>query len=68
MKCPFCNSSKVKVVATSPPWNNNHNSYKRYRKCTSCGASFTTIESYAEDYNKPRAYIRGGQHGCLGNV
>lgn len=59
MKCPYCHNDKSEVVATSPPWNKSHDSYKRYRRCLSCGAAFTTIERYAQDYSAPKAFIKG---------
>lgn len=55
MLCPYCHKDNNKVYVSSPPWYHDRTSIKRYRKCKSCGASFSTVERYAEDNNDERS-------------
>jgi len=41
MKCPYCNSSKTKVVDTRSDAQGN---VRRRRECSSCGDRFSTLE------------------------
>lgn len=42
MKCPFCNSEKMKVIDSRPV--EESNSIRRRRECESCKKRFTTYE------------------------
>ena len=48
MKCPFCNSDKIKV------YSGRHidGSYLRYRRCLDCYKTFKTVESLSEKTKK----------------
>jgi transcriptional regulator NrdR family protein len=54
MKCPKCHS-RAKIYDARQ----RLDKVWRRHECPNCGFRFTTYETYAQDYTKPRAYIRG---------
>lgn len=52
MICPYCGNKKTHVFATCQKWNEEHDSYKRYRRCNACGNTFSTLEKYEKEYIK----------------
>ena len=68
MRCPMCFSDETKVTDTKKSYRDTHEfslshvpkglEYYDYilrrRKCSSCGYSFVTIESYADDVDKKK--------------
>lgn len=53
MKCPFC-GGKSRILDSRQ----RIKYYKRRHECIVCHKKFTTHEVYAEDYTKPKAYIK----------
>ena len=52
MRCPYCGHPNNRVIATSPPWNKNHTSYKQYRRCDNCRQTFITLERHVPEPKK----------------
>ena len=48
MKCPFCNSDKIKVYCGR----DIERAYLRYRRCLNCYKTFKTVESLSEKAKK----------------
>lgn len=46
MKCPYCESEKLKVIETRTKANGD---YKRTRKCLNCLKTFKTVEVYVPE-------------------
>ncbi len=55
MKCPICHE---KAHATDSRWIPTKNQTWRRWQCNKCSFRFTTLESYAKDYNAPKAFIK----------
>ena len=51
MRCPECKSNNTRVSSTAP--NTIKDFTKRYCKCLTCGACFTTIEKYGNTAHNP---------------
>ena len=49
IKCPYCKSIKTKCYGGIKTYLREDNVYVRYRKCTGCGRTFNTEESYVPD-------------------
>lgn len=53
MNCPICKGDTIVVDSRV----RDDYVYRR-RKCLSCDLNFTTHETYAKDYTKPKAFIK----------
>ena len=53
MKCPYCGGNTSTIDGRQ-----RIDYYFRRKECNTCGKRFSTHETYAEDYTKPRAIIK----------
>lgn len=49
MICPFCKEDNNKVISGRYKYNKRHMDYVRYRRCLSCGETFTTREFWIQE-------------------